>query len=156
MKQSLTIIGIIFILVAGIALIIFSRKDAANLPVNDFPSVTQSDEVRSNPQFEWRYETSEKAQIPQTQISLIASYSDQTSKVKVIDMVEGSCNIYDKRDADVYIKSDEIICYYAGLGRYYKVVKAEDGFKVKRKIFEEASPEYNPPQQEFEIIDESF
>ncbi len=45
-----------------------------------------------------------------------------------------------------------IICYYAGLGRYYKVVEDRDGYAVQRRVFEEASPDYDPPPQAYETV----
>lgn len=97
------------------------------------------------PAFAWSYESSEKEEIPWTKISLTAAYENGIRKTKEVDAVQGSCNAYVSPDKDVYSGSEMIICYYAGLGHYYKVVEAEGGYSVRRKIFEEASPEYDPP-----------
>lgn len=117
-------------------------------------SVTDIGSSRSvkNATFEWLYSPFEKNDMPWVKISLSAKYDDGTSETKLIDTIEGSCVDYDKRDADVYPASTMIMCYYAGFGRYYKVVKKESGYEVQRKEFEEASPEYSPPVQDFQTI----
>lgn len=105
-----------------------------------------------NASFEWMYASFEKDYIPQTTISLRATYDDGTTETKVVETIEGNCSAYDERDPDVYASSEMIICYYAGFGRYYKVVKGERGYMVQRKEFEEASPDYSPPIGKFETL----
>lgn len=76
-----------------------------------------------------------------------------TSQTKEIDTIEGSRNEYVSPDADVYAQSEMIICYYAGFGRYYKVVASGNGtYSVQRREFEEASPHYTPLVASFETI----
>lgn len=104
------------------------------------------------PAFAWTYREFEQEEIPRTAISLEATYPDGTTLTKEIDTIEGGCNEYPEPDADVYPASTEIICYYAGFGRYYKVVEGEGGFLVQRKEFEEAAPDYDPPVQEFATL----
>lgn len=104
------------------------------------------------PIFIWSYEPTPDTDIPRTIITLNAARADGRIEAKEIDVVEGECNEYPDPDADVYADSTMIICYYAGLGRYYKVVEGEGGYLVQRKVFEEASPEYDPPIQQFETI----
>ncbi|MBP9751012.1 MAG: hypothetical protein KBC95_04180 [Candidatus Peribacteraceae bacterium] len=106
----------------------------------------------SPPAFAWSYEASSREDIPQTTISLTARYEDSTSNTKVVDTIEGDCNDVES-PADAYAKSTMILCYYAGLGRYYKVIDASGSYLVQRKIFEEASPEYDPPELPFETIE---
>lgn len=104
------------------------------------------------PDFSWSYATSTVDSISYSEISLTATYENDVTEVKRIDRIEGDCNEYAERDADVYEKSPMIICYYAGLGRYFKVVQEEDGFVVLRKVFEEAAPDYTPPIEEYETV----
>lgn len=104
------------------------------------------------PVFTWQYNEFEKDMIPQSTISVNATYPDGTNETKVIDTIEGGCNVYENRDEDVYPKSDMIICYYAGLGHYFKIVKSGEGYLVQRKIFEEGSPDYTPPELPFETV----
>lgn len=104
------------------------------------------------PTFSWSYRSSERAGIPETDIILSAAYENGTTQTHVIDRIEGGCNEYEPRDSDAYERSTMIICYYAGLGRYYKIVERSDRYTVERKIFEEASPDYDPPRQEYEVV----
>lgn len=107
---------------------------------------------RSNPEFAWSYESFDANETPRTTISLIANYSDGANETKTIDTIAGDCNDYDSPDADVYARSTMIICYYAGLGHYYKVIEADGRYAVQRKVFEEASPDYDPSVNGFETI----
>jgi hypothetical protein len=119
-----------------------------------FPPHAEAPEVvpEGKPTFAWSYSESEENGIPHTEITLVAVYENGASQKKVIGRIEGGCNSYDDQDSDVYERSKMIICYYAGLGRYYKVVADGDAYLVQRKVFEEASPDYAPPVQEFETV----
>lgn len=116
--------------------------------------VIQREEVpHGEPTFSWSYSTDESGEIPRTRITLRAMYFDGTSRTKEIDTVDGTCNVYPSPETDVYPKSDQIICYYAGFGLYYKVVVTGNGtYAVQRREFEEASPDYDPPVTGFETI----
>lgn len=114
--------------------------------------VTTSTVSRGKPTFEWSYKPFEKEGIPYTTISLTAKYQDGTSDTKQVDEIDGECNAYETLDADVYVGSTMIICYYAGFGRYYKVVESEGKYAMQRKEFEEGSPEYDPPVLPYETI----
>lgn len=114
-----------------------------------------SNSAPGKPTFIWTYTAFEAADIPQTKVGLIATYPDGTRRTKDIDTIEGNCNAHPSPDSDVYAQSEMIICYYAGFGRYYKVVDIGSGvFAVQRREFEEASPDYNPPIADFETIAE--
>ncbi len=104
------------------------------------------------PAFEWLYESFETEGIPQTKISIAATYPDGAVVTKYVDDIEGSCNEYAERDSDAYDQASMIICYYAGLGHYFKVVESDGSYLVQRKVFEEASPEYDPPVQAYETV----
>lgn len=111
--------------------------------------------IGEQPMFTWKYRSFEKNDMLYTEISIIATSAEGGPAItRKVDTIEGSCNSYETPDADVYPKSDMIICYYAGLGHYYKVVNQGGKFLVQRKEFEEASPDYNPPIQSFEAIAE--
>jgi hypothetical protein len=137
---------VVTLLVGGVH--IASKKNAVpvkeELPVVIVP--------QGKPQFTWSYSSFEKDHIPQTILSLTASYQNGATTTKIIDTIEGGCNEYANRDADVYTSSQMIICYYAGLGRYYKVVENGNTYSVKRKVFEEGSPYYKPPVFLFETV----
>lgn len=110
-------------------------------------------EPQGAPSFSWEYESLEGEDgIPETRIMLAVTYPNGFVERKEVDTVEGSCNEYLEPDEDVYEGSTMIICYYAGLGRYFKVVNSGDEYLVQRRIFEEASPDYDPPITDFETI----
>ncbi len=142
----------LLILVLGISALLFFINN--HKQITDGISLVPPTQVdKSNAQFEWVYESKdEKDGIPQTNISLVAHYSDGTTEKKLVDDIEGGCNEYSNPDKDAYPGSKMIICYYAGFGRYYKVVQSADVYLVQRKEFEEASPDYNPPIQSFQTI----
>lgn len=137
-------IGIGIILLAAIALFVWRSKEV----VAPAPAVV----YEGAPTFTWNYRSFEKNDLPHSDISLVATYSNGMSKTKLIDTIEGGCNEYVSPDKDVYKDSTMIICYYAGFGQYYKVVERDGGYDVQRREFEEASPDYNPPKQEFKTI----
>jgi hypothetical protein len=116
------------------------------------PIVSTPQTPLGKPAFEWSYSYSSRSDIPWTTVHITARYPDGATTTKQLETIEGGCNEYEKRDADVYPLSQMIICYYAGLGRYYKVVEEGNGYAVKRKTFEEATPDYNPPVQQFETV----
>lgn len=149
MKKILIYLLIFILAVSAVLYFINKNKQISD----DDHLVTPTQIDKSNAQFEWVYESKdEKDGIPQTAISLVAHYTDGTTEKKLVDDIEGGCNEYSSPDKDVYTGSKMIICYYAGFGRYYKVVKAGDAYLVQRKEFEEASPDYNPPVQSFQTI----
>lgn len=135
------------LIVASLGLFILGKPQPPVTSVQAVPSVE-----RGEPAFSWSYREHEKDSIPYTDISLTASYADGTMETKVIDTVEGNCNGYEEADPDIYERSSMIICYYAGLGRYFKVVEEGEMYAVQRKVFEEASPEYEPAPQPYETV----
>lgn len=148
-KIILTSVAIVILLVGGFYLTI-EKQELVEEPVKQKePSVTTQEE---EPTFEWSYTYSSKSDIPRSTIHLTAKYPSGASTTKQIETIEGTCNEYENRDPDVYPKSQMIICYYAGFGRYYKVVEEGASYAIKRKEFEEASPDYNPPIAPFETL----
>jgi hypothetical protein len=154
-------IGVIFticlvILVAYVAALSFSNDTRKDQGIVQNESAQQPGQNENNtlvdPSFQWSYQEFEESEIPRTTITLTARSSDGVSQTKEIDTIEGGCNEYAEPDVDAYSTSTMIICYYAGLGRYYKVVEQDGTYLVQRKIFEEASPDYVPVQNEFETI----
>ncbi len=148
-EHSVLFIAIIVALVALVAaftLYIHESMEETTPPVND---QTLS---FTNPTFAWTYDSFTEEEIPRTRISLTATSSNGTEQTKEIATIQGSCNDYVSPDANVYANSTMIICYYAGLGHYYKVVEAEGSYLVQEKTSEEARPDYNPPIEEFETI----
>lgn len=110
------------------------------------------------PVFTWQYSESDLNAdgLPRTRISLEATYADGESIVKEIDIVDGSCNAVDPQedDTDLLAGTTKIQCYAAGLGEWYKIVQGDGSYAVRRKIFEETSPDQEPPQHTYENIAE--
>jgi hypothetical protein len=155
MKKSIKIIFIVCLVVAlgcGVASYVTKNKTATDVKNELSTQVTDQGIPSGEPVFEWTYSSFDEKEIPHTNIGLIARYPNGATQTKKIDTVEGDCNEYSSPDKDVYSKSKMIICYYAGFGNYYKVVKSDTAYLVKRKIFEEGGEDYNPPQLPFETI----
>ncbi len=85
----------------------------------------------------------------QTEIYLKVLREGGEVERKMIDTVNGSCNDLPEADNDVVDNSTQIQCYYAGAGERFKIVKNGEVYQVKRQIFEEGSPDYNPPIEEY-------
>lgn len=148
MKQLLLLISIL--LLATGAFFLFQKEEAVS-PVVEEPTPIVEENL-GQPTFLWSYLTGEVDGIPMTEISLTATYENGQANTKLIDGIEGTCNEYPEPDADVYENSTMIICYYAGLGHYFKIVEENGQYLVQRRVFEEASPDYNPPIEDFKTI----
>lgn len=146
--KSASLIGAVLILVIGIGYFFIPKERAAAAP----REVSSEEVAAGTPTFTWSYREFENESIPYTEIVLTATYENASPDTRIIDTVEGNCNAYEPRDPDVYERSTMIICYYAGLGRYFKIVEGAEGYRVQRKVFEEASPDYAPPHQAYETI----
>lgn len=156
MKRYTSVVLVVLLLLLGFIVVGQSRNkddksnDVAILPTPE--ETKQENTPLKDPTFEWSYRSFEEAEIPRTAITLTARDASGTVLAKKIDTIEGGCNDYEQADLDVYLNSKMIICYYAGLRRYYKVTQSDGGYAVERKIFEEGSPDYNPPLEQFEVI----
>ncbi len=139
------LIAVIIIIVGGYFLLRDTEPKEAQTPtpVAETPA--------GNPTFAWEYSPFEKGEFPYNKVSLSATYPDGTVVKKDVGEVQGGCENYPDPDADVY-DSTMIMCYYAGFGEYFKVVKAGDVYEVRHKEFEEGSPDYNPPVMEYETV----
>lgn len=88
----------------------------------------------------------------QTEIYLKILRDGGGTETKMIDTVNGSCNDLPDADKDVVENSTQIQCYYAGAGERFKIVKDGEVYQVKRQIFEEGLPDYNPPTEEYKMF----
>lgn len=147
MRYLLLLISILLLAIG--AFYLFQNEEAEPVVAEPTPIV---EENLGEPTFLWSYLTGEVDSIPMTEISLTATYENGQTNTKLIDGIEGTCNEYPEPDADVYQNSTMIICYYAGLGHYFKIVKENGHYLVQRRVFEEASPDYDPPVEGFETI----
>lgn len=130
------------------------------LIVKDTGEVSNQDEIiqlEGDPIFSWKYESTmvpigDDYEIEGSDIILVAEHPQIETQEIMVDTVSGGCNEYPEPDSDIALNSTEIICYYAGLGFYFKVVPEGDSYLIQRKRFEEGTPDYNPPQTDFETI----
>lgn len=121
------------------------------------PEAPESVESSEPPTFTWRFGESESLNLdglPETDVFLEAKYSGGAVQSKLIDTTPGSCNALPDPDAGSIPGSDTIQCYSAGLGYRFKVTRGESSYLVQRKTFEEASPDYDPPSYEYEVVAE--
>lgn len=156
-KQIIVKVLITLLCIAAIGYIVTAKIIQTRQTVSDQrqEETTYTEEVplpEGAPSFTWELDYTNETEYPQTTLSLNATYENGVVIKKDVDTAQGSCNEYDNRDKDVFKDSQMIICYYAGLGHYYKVVASDTGYNVQRRIFEEGSPDYNPPVLGFETI----
>ena len=150
MRNIAIIIAIVLILLVGgfyaLNSYIYNEKQAPN------DAAAQESVGLGKPVFEWTYREFSEGEIPRSEISLVARYENGTVQERVIDTIQGGCSVYGEPDADIYEGSEMIICYYAGLGYYFKVTETDEAYVVQRKVFEEASPDYSPAPEPFEAV----
>lgn len=144
MKKYIAFIILVIVAAALYFVVRPTNPAPESAPVLSLPS--------GDPTFTWQYTYITSGDFPQTKVALTATYPDGTTIKKDIDTPDGSCNEYATPDKDIYPGSTMSICYAAGLGHYYKVVHVNNDYLVKRKTFEEGSPEYTPPDLPFETI----
>ena len=107
--------------------------------------------------FTWKYEKAESLNLdgmPNTNVFLTTRYANGKWETILIDTTAGSCNDLPDREVDSALDSTVSQCYAAGLGFTFKVTKGEESYLVMRKEFEEGSPDYTPPKQEYKVIAE--
>lgn len=107
------------------------------------------------PVFTWTYEEDSELNLdglPNTNIFLEARYSDGSVVRKPIDTVPGGCNALPDPEKDSLPNTPTIQCYSAGLGYRFMVTEGTGEYRIQRKKFEEASPDYEPPTYEYEVI----
>lgn len=119
------------------------------------PTATPPIVTISEPVFSWRYEADDSLNgdgLPQTNVYLETSYSSLKKTSKLVATVPGSCNDLPDREKDSALNSSVAQCYAAGYGDLFKITKGERSYLVMRRVFEEGSPEYNPPVQPYKVV----
>lgn len=108
--------------------------------------------------FDWKYEKSDSLNLdgnPNTNVLLEIKYENGIIQNKLIDTVPMGCNILPDTKEEIIAPNSTITqCYGAGLGYWYKITKGNDSYKVERKTFEEALPDFEPPLYQYEVISE--
>ncbi len=121
---------------------------------------TDTTQTTTPPVFSWRYTVASSLNPdgnPQTNLFLDVTYTDGQTKSKLISVENGSCNALPepgKADTDMLEHTTIVQCYYAGQGFLYKIVRGERAYQILQKEFEEGSPEYIPPEQEYKSVAE--
>jgi len=136
---------VILVIIVGFFTIRFlDQKRSAEISENEDVEV-----VDSNPEsFEWKFEDADSLNLdgqPNTDVFVEVTYESGEVRDVLVDTQPGGCNTLDSADEDNALGSKNAQCYGAGLGFTYKITKEEDSYLVKRKQFEEALPDYNPP-----------
>ncbi len=142
MKKPLLIsILIIAVLVAGFYILnnhIYQEKQGIGVPT-----------------FSWRFEEAETLNgdgNPNTNVFLDLKYPGGEVKSRLIQVSHGSCNILPDAQIDSTPGTTNIQCYGAGFGYRFKIVTSENSYLVMRQEFDEGSPDYNPPIQEYKVV----
>ncbi|MEJ0002123.1 MAG: hypothetical protein WDN09_03040 [bacterium] len=146
---ALVIITTLAVIVTG-----FYVLSPRQIPPAEVAGDTQNTEP---PIFTWKYEQAETLNpdgIPETNVFLQAAYPDRETQTKLIDTTPGSCNELPDADADTYEGTKNIQCYSAGLGYRYKIIEGKKSYLVERQMFEEGTPDYDPPAQKYEVLKE--
>jgi hypothetical protein len=150
--MSLASIAVLVVLFYILNSFIYKQKQGTGVVVEP-----NSPSIVGEPTFVWKYEndaTQNPDGFPQTVVSVVATYPNGASETKKIDTVDGSCNDLPDAEADSVPGTTAVQCYYAGFGYRFKITQGPASYLVQRKEFEEASPDYNPPVAEYEVVAE--
>ncbi|HEY0979982.1 MAG TPA: hypothetical protein VGE18_01075 [Candidatus Paceibacterota bacterium] len=145
------------LLIIGAGILAYSTFTPAAPSVEEEPVQTQEEARKGPATFAWKFEKADTDNLdglPNTNVFVEATYADGAIVQKLVDTTPGSCNATPEKEKDSAPGTARIVCYAAGLGYYFKIVKGESSYVVMRKMFEEGSPEYEPPEQEYEAIAE--
>lgn len=143
-----------------LGLLVFVCKTYVYPNIKSAAIIPPAENIKENnqpPIFTWKYTNDTSLNPdgnPQTVIFLEALYPDGTIQSKRIDMTPSSCNDVPDTEVGSAPYSTNIQCYGAGLGYRFKVTTGETSYLVERKMFEESTPDYNPPQNAYEVISE--
>ncbi len=148
------ILAIVAIAVGVFILFSLQPDDSNETPITVTPSAETSGTDTS---FAWRFEEAETNNLdgnPQTNVFVVVTHSTGLS-FELVDTVDGGCSELadEKYEGDVS-NTGKVQCYSAGLGQQYKITESEAGYSVERKLFEEALPNTESPDYEWEVIKE--
>lgn len=111
-------------------------------------SIPQHSETGGVPTYVWEFR--EAASLnpdgnPQTEVLLLMTYPNGTTREHRIDTVDGSCTVFDT-------EAFAVQCYYAGLGERYIITEEDRSYVIMRSYFEEALPNTDPRAEAWETI----
>lgn len=155
-KRTIVLIIIIAgaIIFASYNFIHVEKQDSEQLSVTDTP---KPEDRTDRPIFNWRYEEASTLNPdgnPSTNVFLDVNYPNKTTLSKLIQNEPGSCNSLPDAEPGSVPNSVSIQCYYAGFGAKYKIVLVSTSYQIQKKEFEEGSPDYNPPEQQYKTVAE--
>lgn len=104
--------------------------------------------------FEWRVDSSVNSDgMPESEVRIVIQYADGTTDNNLVDEINAECNSEDV-ETTLALNSEQITCYYAGLGHKFRVIEEGDQYLVQQLTFEEATPENEgAPLSTFETKD---
>ena len=147
--------AVVFIILLIIGFAFFAYKKYS--PTTTMPTETPTETSTENTgpvAFTWKYEEATSLNPdgnPNTNVFLEAKYSNGKTMSRLITVSPGSCNDLPDVPSDSVINSTAIQCYHAGLGYRFKITKSTTSYLIMRQVFEEGSPEYNPPVTNYEV-----
>lgn len=101
----------------------------------------------------FRWDTSStrhEGEIPNTDVYVVLRYANGTEYRALLNTIVGYCNV-DVMETQLALGSEQITCYYAGLGHKFRVIETIDAYLVQQRISEEALPtNEGEPMSEFE------
>ncbi|MFN3187954.1 MAG: hypothetical protein ACK42D_00190 [Candidatus Paceibacteria bacterium] len=149
-------IGFLVLIIVGVSY--FTYRDYLNSPTTEVENIQEEATINKEAEiYAWRFAKADTLNLdgnPNTNIFLEITYSNGGTEEKLIDTTHGSCNEIPDTNEDITLNSKMIQCYAAGLGHRYKITTGSESHMVERKTFEEAIPDYEPPEYEYEVVAE--
>ena len=102
--------------------------------------------------FSWEYPVDRReGEIVYRSVYVVAKYDDGTDERSLVDTIGGDCNIDPADTPELALGSEQITCYYAGLGHKFRVIEEGEEYLVQERTGEEALPtNEGAPPAEFE------
>jgi hypothetical protein len=158
------LVGLVIVLLVG-GFLVYKLHIASPTPPqaeiaetdNDQDSQDENNDTQEPPEFTWSFEEANSINLdglPETDLFLEASYTDGTTLRKHIDTTPGSCNELPEADEGSLPGTANVQCYSAGLGYRYKITEGVAAYQVERLTFEEALPDYESPEYQYEVVAE--
>lgn len=134
---------------------------AVIISIDNYASIVKglSDTDANSPRFSWSYEEVPNKDYPKSIVSLVVDDGSEIPPRYIIETIDGGCNPVDEdgyagddNTATMAKNSNYIMCYFAGFGRIFRVIDAQENYLVQGKNIEEGSPDYVPAVASFETI----
>ncbi len=152
--RAIVFLGIM-IIVLGV--VVYTQYFAPNKNTNE-PAVSTTETLTPSSEptaFAWKFEEDDSLNLdgmPQTNVVLEVTYADSSVNTFPVETVSGGCNTLSDSKNDSVAGVPDVQCYAAGLGQRYQLVTTTAAYEVRRKIFEEALPDYESPNYQYETL----